>query len=395
MTEPNRPSAAQMIEPLPPGAEKRRGSRLMIEVPITVMGMDPLGEPFRETTTTTSISCYGCKYRTKRYTAKDSTVTLEIRRPTGRYSLRIVHARVVWVQRPRHHRESFQIGLELEIPGNIWGIDSPPEDWFAVPGEETPEPLEPAAPPVLHEPLPTIAATTQIAPEPPSEIEGPIKSLVADPMEASTRDLKDNWETLHLPVAEHMTPAEESEFARKASQMVAETREAVSQTVKEVTEKALAEELRVFQHNFSGRVESSMVEVLKTFADLSAEIVRDTREICRAATKELEAELQRFAREARADDAKSREANLCGPRRESEAPREIEIPPQPPEAEIAHAPAEAQAESQPQPRATNEKARPKGRRSSRRRSPAEPLAELAPSKEPASKSRKRAPKAES
>jgi hypothetical protein len=391
LSDPNRPSTAQMIEPLPPGAEKRRGSRLMIEVPITVMGMDPLGEPFRETTATTSISCYGCKYRTKRYTAKDSTVTLEIRRPTGRYSLRIVHARVVWVQRPRHHRESFQIGLELEIPGNIWGIDSPPEDWFAVPGEETPEPLEQAAPPVLQEPLPTIAAATP--PEPSPKSEPATKPWVADPIETPACDLRDNWETLHLPVTPEMAPAEKIEFARGASQIVAETREAVTQTVKEVAEKALAEELRVFQQNFSGRVESSMVEVLKTFADLSAEIVRDTREICRATTKELQAELQRLAREAHVADLKSREANLYGPPRETEAFRGIEIPTQLMGAETPSAP--AQAESQPQPRATNEKARPKGRRTSRRTAAAEPLAELAPRKEPAAKSRKRAPKAES
>lgn len=77
-------------------AEKRRSTRLTVEVPITVMGTDPLGEPFRETALTTAISCYGCNYRAHRYSEKNSALTLEIKRLQPPYTPRVVHARVVW-----------------------------------------------------------------------------------------------------------------------------------------------------------------------------------------------------------------------------------------------------------------------------------------------------------
>src|SRR5258708_32547993 len=42
---------------------------------------------------------------------------------------RQVRGRVEWIQRPRTVRQLFQVALELELPGNVWGIGFPPEDW--------------------------------------------------------------------------------------------------------------------------------------------------------------------------------------------------------------------------------------------------------------------------
>src|SRR5262249_29364080 len=44
---------------------------------------------------------------------------------------RTVRGRVAWIQRPRTVRQLFQVALELEVPGNVWGIGFPPDDWFA------------------------------------------------------------------------------------------------------------------------------------------------------------------------------------------------------------------------------------------------------------------------
>jgi hypothetical protein len=118
------------------GSEKRRSSRVPLAVPITVSGVDALGEPFREITTTLSVSCNGCKYRSKNYVQRDSLVTIEVAHPNPKLSPRVVRGRARWVQRPRNLREQYEIGLELVVSGNIWGLNSPPPDWFPHPDDE-------------------------------------------------------------------------------------------------------------------------------------------------------------------------------------------------------------------------------------------------------------------
>jgi len=153
-----------------PGTQKRRSTRIVQAVPITVTGTDALGQPFKERTTTVMVNCHGCKYQSKHYVPKNSMITLDIPRPEG--GPFHTQGRVVWVQRPRTVRELFQIGLEFEVPGNFWGIAFPPEDWASgvdIPtGDLTgmlelthapetvasisPQPLPPIGPP----PIPTI-----------------------------------------------------------------------------------------------------------------------------------------------------------------------------------------------------------------------------------------------
>ena len=120
-----------MTEPLTsaePDGQKRRSTRIVQAVPITVTGVDALGQPFKERTTTVMVNCHGCKYQSKHYVPKNSMVTLEVPRPEAGQK-RTTQGRVVWVQRPRTVRELFQIGLEFEVAGNVWGIAFPPEDW--------------------------------------------------------------------------------------------------------------------------------------------------------------------------------------------------------------------------------------------------------------------------
>jgi hypothetical protein len=129
-----------------PEAQKRRSTRITQAVPITVTGVDALGQPFKERTTTVMVNCHGCKYQSKHYVPKNSVVTLEVPRPTPGLPPRSVQGRVIWVQRPRTVRELFQIGLEFEVAGNIWGIAFPPEDWVPHPDDVGPEVIaEPSA----------------------------------------------------------------------------------------------------------------------------------------------------------------------------------------------------------------------------------------------------------
>ena len=120
----------------PTGADKRRSTRVEHVTRIVVRGKDALSQDFRETTTTVMVNCSGCQYQSKNYVPKNSIVTVEIPRENMALSPRILRARVVWVQRPRTYRHLFLIGIEFDVGGNVWGVSSPPKDWFPHPEDE-------------------------------------------------------------------------------------------------------------------------------------------------------------------------------------------------------------------------------------------------------------------
>src|SRR5882724_13419122 len=112
---------------------KRRSTRIVQAVPLLVTGVDALGRPFTERTSTLIINCHGCRYQSKHYVLKNMWVTMEVPHQEPGHVARTVRARVMWIQRPRTVRELFQIGVELEVSGNFWGIAFPPADWFPFP----------------------------------------------------------------------------------------------------------------------------------------------------------------------------------------------------------------------------------------------------------------------
>jgi hypothetical protein len=114
-------------------AKNRRSTRIVQAVPLTVTGVDALGRPFQERTSTLIINCQGCRYQSKHYVLKNMWLTFEVPHPETGRPPRSVRARVTWVQRPRTVRELFQIGAELEVAGNVWGVAFPPSDWVVFP----------------------------------------------------------------------------------------------------------------------------------------------------------------------------------------------------------------------------------------------------------------------
>ena len=116
-----------------PEAHKRRSTRIVQAVPLTVTGVDALGRPFQERTSTLIINCHGSRYQSKHYVLKGMWVTLEVPHPEPGRPPRTVRGKVMWIQRPRTVRELFQVGVELEVSGNFWGIAFPPSDWFPFP----------------------------------------------------------------------------------------------------------------------------------------------------------------------------------------------------------------------------------------------------------------------
>src|SRR5262245_23458522 len=150
---------------------KRRSSRIVQAVPLTVKGVDALGRPFIERTSTLIINCHGCRYQSKHYVLKNMWVTLEIARPESGQSPRVVRGRVAWIQRPKTVRQLFQVALELETPGNVWGIASPPGDWFSSPDSA---PLPAGAPPLTSPRPPELPTQEQERPTAEAEADFPL-----------------------------------------------------------------------------------------------------------------------------------------------------------------------------------------------------------------------------
>ncbi len=140
-----------------PSTERRRSERVSESLPLIVRGIDLLGQPFEERTTTLAFNFHGCRYTSKHHLPRNTWVTLELpqglaqgaaqanagtnagadARGNSRTSLR---ARVAWVQRPHSIRDFFQIAVELESPANIWGMDAAGWNDAAAASPESPNP---------------------------------------------------------------------------------------------------------------------------------------------------------------------------------------------------------------------------------------------------------------
>ena len=116
------------VESSQPSTERRRSERVAESLPLIVRGIDLLGQPFEERTSTLAFNLHGCRYTSKHHLPKNTWVTIEL--PLSPRH-RNVRARVAWIQRPHSIREFFQVAIELETPSDLWGLASPPAGWVA------------------------------------------------------------------------------------------------------------------------------------------------------------------------------------------------------------------------------------------------------------------------
>ncbi|MGA7062762.1 MAG: hypothetical protein WA690_22550 [Candidatus Acidiferrales bacterium] len=334
-----------------PGTQKRRSTRIVQAVPITVTGTDALGQPFKERTTTVMVNCHGCKYQSKHYVPKNSIVKLDIPRPEGGpFS---TQGRVVWVQRPRTVRELFQIGLEFEAPGNVWGIAFPPEDWtsgandasdliseFSLPTDVvtvaepvasvSPQPLPPIPPP----PIPSVPEKRVEAPAAPVKIPAPPASSVAPPP-APPKVTPPSALTAHastpappaaaapsapadnkIHVVPPLTSAPETQaaLARQVSQMVAAAKENLDKTLRRGAEQAITEEMTIARQQLDAQLhdtvekaikvsmdrvsESAVKKVVQQATDRTAAIVEEARKATESSTSQLDEKVRNAVQQA-------------------------------------------------------------------------------------------------
>ena len=123
----------------------RRSTRLPLEVPVLVTSLDA-AVPFSEQCNTTLVNAHGCGLIAPRALAHGIQVRLEIVS-----AKRHTTARVAEVVPLGGDPETWLVGLELEVPGNFWGIEYAPTDWRI---EEMPAPAA-EQPRLDHEPSAT------------------------------------------------------------------------------------------------------------------------------------------------------------------------------------------------------------------------------------------------
>jgi hypothetical protein len=246
--------------------QKRRSTRIVQAVPIIVTGVDALGQPFKERTTTVMINCHGCKYQSKHYVPKNSTISLDIPRPEPGQPPRNAQGRVVWVQRPRTVRELFQIGLEFDVAGNIWGIAFPPEDWFPYPDEaeaaevSQEEPKIQAETPAAQPPVPAPRAEISAAsPRPTPSAPEHRAEVPATPPEAKL----------------HVVPAPSSEaqsaVASHMAQMVANAKDNIEKSVRKTAHSAINEEMTIVRQQLDAQLHEAVEHAIKVSMDRVSE----------------------------------------------------------------------------------------------------------------------------
>ena len=116
------------------GIELRRSTRIERTVPLFISGRDTAGQDFLERTSAVSVNLHGCRYPSRHDLRVGTWITLQLGEPSIGEISTTVRAQVKSVHLPQSPREMHSVGVELETPGNVWSIPSPPSDWV--------EPLE-------------------------------------------------------------------------------------------------------------------------------------------------------------------------------------------------------------------------------------------------------------
>ena len=278
---------------------KRRSTRIVQAVPLTVAGVDALGRAFNERTSTLIINCHGCRYQSKHYVLKNMWVTLEVPHPETGQPPRTVRGRVAWIQRPRTVRQLFQVALELELPGNAWGIAFPPEDWFAFPDSA-------AHPPNIDAPgSPHFTAHSQHSPgadEQAHESHSPSAAdadfnLPLSETDADTTPENHSERLRHFPSPASTTDAS-LQLARQVTRLLADARQQIHAAAREAAAEAVSAERRIsadeWQHKIAADREMLSREVAAALENIREESASVNRIAQNAAAEALQRDLPRW-----------------------------------------------------------------------------------------------------
>jgi hypothetical protein len=98
----------------------RRGTRISVEVPITISSLDP-AYPLSEPCLVILVNPQGCAARFRRPLEIGAPVRLEGLPAAIPVTARVVNCIAI--------EKFWLLGLALDEPANVWGVQEPPQDW--------------------------------------------------------------------------------------------------------------------------------------------------------------------------------------------------------------------------------------------------------------------------
>jgi hypothetical protein len=296
------------------GEDARRSTRIERSIPLIIFGQNRLGEPFVERTVSTSLNLHGCRYPSRHDYGVGSWVTMQVvglnvepKPPSMRAIVKSVHM-------SQSSRELQQVGVELEIPGNVWGITVPPQDWLAAGQANTTTAQFGTAVAPAHDPVTTTANLVELPARPEPKMAE--VATFPSPSHAASEPASPQETEAPKPRRVVITPdglvtalqGKLEQAAERAAQA------AVAKLVGEAVRQALTRiddvrqsSVREVQELFPTQVQSMRISSKEELAAEIAAQWKEQMEVYRGRTEEMAQRLEKQAMELRLQLAKSQE----------------------------------------------------------------------------------------
>jgi hypothetical protein len=301
----------------PPGtfvaAGSRRSTRIEKSVPLIVLGQNRTGDPFVERTVAVSVNMHGCRYHSRHDYGVGTRVTLQaVGLISSEEKPATVRAIVRSVHPPGSLRELQQVGVELETPANVWGIERPPADWLnAREANPSTAPLAAVISPTqesatkkvglgeMMKPEPNMAEVAPLPPPSPAALRPPTSKIPEAPN--SPRLVVTPDRLLSALQGKLQQEAEKAVQAAVAKQVNDAVREALSSI-----DHARLSSMREVQELFQTRIEAMKLSLEESTGEMAAKWNADM-EMHRGRVDEMTKRLEKQADEFRRELAKAQE----------------------------------------------------------------------------------------
>jgi hypothetical protein len=101
---------------------RQSGTRIPCQIPAKLTSLDPT-RPFADSCLVILVNPQGCAVHFRHPVKIGTAVKLE-GLPSGRVTAQVVNCISLG-----EHQKFWLLGLALAEPGNVWGVEAPPDDW--------------------------------------------------------------------------------------------------------------------------------------------------------------------------------------------------------------------------------------------------------------------------
>ena len=212
------------------GSGTRRSTRVRQAIQLAVKGVDSFRGPYSETVSTITVNCHGCVYESKFDVLPNAFVMLELNGESEQSAPISRRGRVKWTQRPVERGGLGLTAIELEEPGNFWGIDSPPSDWLPFSGPRVVE--SSGAKPKTVAVLRPDAAPASMKAKTAKETDAELIDSPAQPVSAA-RPASDSIGSLQQQLEKMLSEAADAAVREKVAALLKDLREEAKRVIVE------------------------------------------------------------------------------------------------------------------------------------------------------------------